>query len=172
MMIGAAIATPMTLRPARRSMPRSDIRQMRLAELAATSATADPARARPASALVPFPATSSPTLTALDALALARATVGALPGLDVVTIQDAGQPEALLTAGDMVLVQRDAPVVDGELCAVRLNGSSQPVFRRVHVEGSRLRLQPENRAFDAEYTTADALSVDGRVVAIVRQHPS
>lgn len=167
-MISAAIATPLTTRPAQGRKPHRGLRQMRLAEVIAPALAEQSARVRQGPTLVPFPA--APTPTAPDALALAAATVGMLPGLEAVTIQGAGQPDALLTAGDVVLVQRDAPVADGELCAVRLYGGSQPVFRRVHVEGSRLRLQPENRAFEAEYVTADKLSVDGRVVAIVRQH--
>ncbi len=149
----------------RRNRARPKLRQLRLGESAAVRAGDRAAAPRPE--LTALPAVAS--RPELDPLALARATVGNLPGLAALPVDGAGLPDALLASGDTVLLQRGAPLVDGELFAIRLTGGSRPLLRRLHDEGDYLRLQPENRAFPARVVPRSEVLVEGRVVAVMRQ---
>lgn len=160
-----------TTRP-RRRRTGPQLRQLHLGELSAPRPQESPAHV--ATEAPP----ARPTLTALpvlalrpelDPLALAEATVGALPGLKTMHIQGSGIPDALLAEGDTVLLQHGAPVVDGELFIIRLSGNTRPLLRRLHREGNFLRLQPENRAFPARVVPRSQIEVDGRVVAVMRR---
>jgi hypothetical protein len=106
---------------------------------------------------------------ALHPLALVRAAIGAVADLETLPVAGAGMPDALLAAGDTVILQPAAGIVDGALHAVTWPGQVEPVLRRLFQTDRGLRLQPENRACPAEERPAAEVRVAGRVVAVVRR---
>lgn len=77
--------------------------------------------------------------------------------------------DSLLGPGDLIMLQPEAPVADGELAVVHLDGATAPVLRRVHADGGWLRLVPEDQRFPVELRPAERVRVLGRVLSIMRQ---
>lgn len=76
--------------------------------------------------------------------------------------------DSLLGPGDLIMLQPDSPVADGELAVVHLDGATAPVLRRVHADGLWLRLVPEDRRYPVELRPAERVRILGRVLSIVR----
>ncbi len=106
---------------------------------------------------------------ALHPALLLREVAGDSADTRTLRVRGAGMPDALLEAGDMILLQGSALPAEGELFAVQLPGHSQPSLRRLHFEGEQIRLQPESSRYPAEVLPADRVVLMGRVVAIMRQ---
>jgi phage repressor protein C with HTH and peptisase S24 domain len=154
------------------SLPAPSRTRRRPARAARQLRLADAARAASAGAPRPTPVLRLPQPSELAPAALAAATVGELPGLECRPVSGESMPDALLSPGDVVLVQRFAPFTEGDLYAVRPRGGEALRYRRVFLaDEGRLRLQPENRAYEAELVEGDEVLLDGRVVAIVRHRP-
>jgi hypothetical protein len=77
--------------------------------------------------------------------------------------------DSLLGPGDLIMLQPEAPVADGELAVVHLDGATAPVLRRVHSDGGWLRLVPEDQRFPVELRPTERVRVLGRVLSIMRQ---
>jgi len=137
-----------------------------------------PDRARPAplapeaAPLLRFQPTLAPqSPPAIDPLRLVQATVGPMPELRAIALDDGDLAAALLARGDLVLVRGGGPTpAEGELWALRLPGRERAVLRRIHAEDGRWRLQPDNRSFPPEILDPIEVQLDGRVIAVLRQH--
>lgn len=77
--------------------------------------------------------------------------------------------DSLLGPGDLIMLQPEAPVADGELAVVHLDGASTPVLRRVHADSGWLRLVPEDLRYPVELRPAERVRILGRVLSIMRQ---
>lgn len=119
-----------------------------------------------------------PALLLRDVLAAALGPVasptaadsGARPArLETLPARGALLRDSLLGPGDLIMLQPEAPVANGELAVVHLDGASTPVLRRVHADSGWLRLVPEDQRFPVELRPADRVRVLGRVLSIMRQ---
>ena len=84
-------------------------------------------------------------------------------------LQAGGRRDSLLGPGDLIMLQPEAPVADGELAVVHLDGASTPVLRRVHADSGWLRLVPEDLRYPVELRPAERVRILGRVLSIMRQ---
>ncbi len=151
--------------PARRAR-QAYARQLRLmAPLAQPGAEARPG-APPRS---PAPAAQAGPWPALAPATLVRAAIGQVAELVALPVTGAGMPDALLAAGDLVMLQPATAIDHGALHAVTWPGQPEPLLRRLFVTSQGVRLQPENRAWPAEERPCSEVRVAGRVVAVVRQ---
>lgn len=81
-----------------------------------------------------------------------------------------GWPDALVHAGDAVIVAHGGEVTEGALAAVRLRATDAIQLRRVHRSGHHhLRLQPEDRSVPPLIVPAIDVELIGPVVTIVRR---
>lgn len=113
-----------------------------------------------------------PALLLRDVLAAAErlnpAAAAAPARLETLPARGALLRDSLLGPGDLIMLQPDAPVADGELAVVHLDGATAPVLRRVHADGLWLRLVPEDRRYPVELRPAERVRLLGRVLSIVR----
>lgn len=77
--------------------------------------------------------------------------------------------DSLLNPGDLIMVQPEQPVADGELALVQLEGQTAPLLRRIQPAGDCLRLIPEDQRYPVELRPVERVRVLGRVLSIVRQ---
>jgi repressor LexA len=104
------------------------------------------------------------------AASLLRGIVSGVPGVFAITARGHSMLDAMVSDGDVVMLQQSAALRDGEQAAVRVSGG--PIkLRRVHRKGDRVALQPNNPRMPLESVASHELEVLGRVVAIVRQDP-
>ncbi len=77
--------------------------------------------------------------------------------------------DSLLNPGDLIMVQPEQAVADGELALVQLEGQAAPLLRRIQAAGDCLRLTPEDQRFPVELRPVERVQVLGRVLSIMRQ---
>ena len=95
---------------------------------------------------------------------------GARPArLETLPARGALLRDSLLGPGDLIMLQPEAPVANGELAVVHLDGATTPVLRRIHADSGWLRLVPEDQRFPVELRPAERVRVLGRVLSIMRQ---
>ncbi len=77
--------------------------------------------------------------------------------------------DALVSDGDVVVIQRQEQVKNGDLAAVRLLQHNQTTLKRYFGENGRVRLQPANPKLKPLIVAPEAVRVEGKVMAIIRQ---
>jgi repressor LexA len=90
---------------------------------------------------------------------------------DVFVLQVMGesmQDEHIMN-GDYVLVEKTESAREGEIVVALVNGS-ETTLKRLYHDGAQIRLQPSNAAMQPIYFPADAVQVQGRVVAVLRKY--
>jgi repressor LexA len=71
--------------------------------------------------------------------------------------------------GDYVLVEKTETARDGEIVVALVNGS-ETTLKRLYRAGPQVRLQPSNAAMQPIMVPAEAVQVQGRVVAVLRKY--
>ena len=77
--------------------------------------------------------------------------------------------DALIHDGDVVVMQHQERVENGELAAVWLRDRGETTLKRFYLEGDRVRLQPANPTMKAMFYPAENVRVMGKVLLVIRQ---
>jgi repressor LexA len=90
---------------------------------------------------------------------------------DVFVLQVMGESmqDEHIVNGDYVLVEKTASAHDGEIVVALVNGS-ETTLKRLYRAGEQVRLQPSNAAMQPIMVPAEAVQVQGRVVAVLRKY--
>ena len=113
-----------------------------------------------------------PVLTELDPQDVIELTYDIVPNGDnlyAVKVQNGSLLDALVNEGDILIMQPQTQAQNGELVAARLIGQDETTFRRYYRENGHVRLQPDNPTMEALFVEPDAVQVQGKVVAVIRQ---
>ena len=76
--------------------------------------------------------------------------------------------DAFIDDGDVVFISRTDNVRDGDMVVAWLKTEKEATLKRLYREGERVRLQPANSQMAPIYVDAEALEVQGKVVAVLR----
>ena len=76
--------------------------------------------------------------------------------------------DALITDGDLVLLEPTESASNGDMVAAWLRDHQEVTLKRFFLENGRVRLQPANPSMDPIYVPADKVAVQGRVVGVIR----
>jgi len=71
---------------------------------------------------------------------------------------------------DYVLVERTPQARDGEIVVALVDGAETTLKRLYHEPGGRIRLQPSNSSMQPILVPADAVQIQGRVLAVLRKY--
>jgi len=77
--------------------------------------------------------------------------------------------DALISDGDIVLMQYVNTVENGEMAAVWLKAEKAVTLKKVYHDKKRIRLQPANIQMKPIYTEPDNVEIQGRVIGVIRQ---
>ena len=77
--------------------------------------------------------------------------------------------DALVNDGDIVIIQRQNQAKNGDLVAVRLLEQNRTTLKHYYRENGHVRLQPANPTLKPVLVKPNAVQVEGKVMAIVRQ---
>ncbi len=90
---------------------------------------------------------------------------------DVFVLQVVGESmqDEHIVNGDYVLVEKTESAREGEIVVALVNGS-ETTLKRLYHSGEQIRLQPSNAAMQPIMVPADAVRVQGRVVAVLRKY--
>ncbi len=100
---------------------------------------------------------------------LTRDIVKDAKGIYALEVQGDSMIDALIHDGDVVVMQHQQTVENGELAAVWLRDQEETTLKRFYLEGSQVRLQPANPTMGPMYFPADDVEVKGKVVCVIRQ---
>jgi repressor LexA len=84
-------------------------------------------------------------------------------------VQGDSMLDALVNDGDIVIIQRQNQAKNGDLVAVRLIEQNQTTLKHYYRENGHVRLQPANPTLKPVLVKPNAVQVEGKVMAIVRQ---
>jgi repressor LexA len=84
-------------------------------------------------------------------------------------VEGESMKETGIFPGDFVVVKHQPHIASGEIGVVYID--DEATVKRIFVEGSRLRLQPENEAMDPVFIDRDddRLRIGGKVIGVVRK---
>jgi repressor LexA len=77
--------------------------------------------------------------------------------------------DALISDGDIVLMQYVNMVENGEMAAIWLKAEKETTLKKFYAEHGRIRLQPANSQMQPMYAEPDNVEIQGRVIAVIRK---
>lgn len=77
--------------------------------------------------------------------------------------------DARITDGDLLVVEEDEDPPDGEVVVALIGGGEEVTVKRIHREGERVRLKPQNGEHEDIVVSAEDVVVQGRAVGVI--HP-
>lgn len=76
---------------------------------------------------------------------------------------------AFVNKGDIIILQQQNGVQNGEMVAARLSTKGQTALGRYYRENGHVRLESAHSALQSMVVAPDALEIQGKVVAVIRQ---
>lgn len=89
-------------------------------------------------------------------------------GLFGLRVRGHSMVDALISDGDIVILKRQETCENGETVAVWLVSEEETTLKTFYLEGSQVRLQPQNVTMEPIYTAAENVQVQGKLVSVVR----
>ena len=107
--------------------------------------------------------------TASEALLLTSDIVPSQKGLFALRVRGDSMIDAMVSDGDLVVMQQQSFARDGDMVAVRLIDRDETTLKHFYRERGRVRLQPANPLMTPIFTHPGNVEVQGRVVAVIRR---
>lgn len=119
----------------------------------------------------PFPMPENDTwsdLTGQELIDLPQAIVGSGDGLYALKVRGESMIDALISDGDLVIMEQTPTVRNGQMAAVRIKSDNSTTLKRYYAEGPRTRLEPANPQMQAMTFNSDDVEVLSKVVGVWR----
>ena len=107
--------------------------------------------------------------TASEALLLTSDIVPSQKGLFALRVRGDSMIDAMVSDGDLVVMQQQSFARDGDMVAVRLIDRDETTLKHFYRERGRVRLQPANPLMTPIFTHPGNVEVQGKVVAVIRR---
>ncbi len=119
----------------------------------------------------PFPMPENDTwsdLTGQELIDLPQAIIGPGNGLYALKVRGESMIDALISDGDLVIMEQVSTVRNGQMAAVRIKSDNLTTLKHFYAEGRRVRLEPANSQMEAMTFNSDDVEVLSRVIAVWR----
>jgi repressor LexA len=114
-------------------------------------------------------ATNLPVLESDEIVELTYDIVTNDSNLYALRVEEASLEDDFVRAGDIVILQRQPRVNNGEMAAIRLRKEGQTTFKRYYRENGHVKLQPATENQAALILRPEAIEVQGKILAVIRQ---
>ncbi|MDM8527269.1 transcriptional repressor LexA [Anaerolineales bacterium HSG24] len=104
-----------------------------------------------------------------DVIQLTRDLVPDHKNLYALRVQGLSMIDALINDGDVVVMRHVNTAENGDMVAAWLIDQEETTLKRFFHEGTRIRLQPENKTMQPIYVLPNKVQIQGCVVAVIRQ---
>ena len=123
-----------------------------------------------ASEPVPLPSTDSPMFGTDEAIEITRDLLSNGGDLFALEVKGDSMIDAMVSDGDIVVMQREPAWHNGDMVAVWLKDREETTLKHIYREQGRVRLQPANPLMDPIWVDdPENLEVQGKVMLVVRQ---
>ena len=119
----------------------------------------------------PFPMPENDTwsdLTGQELIDLPQAIIGPGTGIYALKVRGESMIDALISDGDLVIMEQTSVVRNGQMAAVRIKSENTTTLKHYYSEGPRTRLEPANTQMEAMTFRSDDVEVLSKVVAVWR----
>jgi len=89
-------------------------------------------------------------------------------GIYALRVKGSSMVDALVSDGDIVLMQYVNVVENGEMAAVWLKAEQEATLKKVYAGPGRVRLQPANSRMRPIYVKPENVEIQGRVIGVIR----
>ncbi len=90
-------------------------------------------------------------------------------GLFALQVQGDSMQDAMISDGDIVILQKVSQPTNGMLVAAWLKAESETTLKRYFLENNRVRLEPANPAYQPIYAAPGNVDVQGQVILVIRK---
>jgi repressor LexA len=123
-----------------------------------------------AGAPIPAPTPDTWDVTAVsETIEVPRELTRKKKGVYALRVKGMSMIDALISDGDIVLMQHVNVVDNGEMAAVWLRAEKEVTLKKVYAEPGRVRLQPANSQMKPLHVSPGNIEIQGRIIAVVRQ---
>jgi repressor LexA len=118
---------------------------------------------------VPVPAPDTWGVSAgAETVAVAGELTRGREGIYALRVKGSSMVDALVSDGDIVLMQYVNVVENGEMAAVWLKAEQEATLKKVYTGPGRVRLQPANSQMRPIYVAPENVEIQGRVIGVIR----
>ena len=119
----------------------------------------------------PIPVPTSDTWEAepLDTVEVSNELIRGRGDVYALKVKGNSMVDALISDGDIVLMQQAATADEGEMVAAWLKAEGETTLKRLYRERDRIRLQPANTQMKPIYVAPKNVAVQGKVIGVIRQ---
>jgi repressor LexA len=103
-----------------------------------------------------------------DTIEVSPEMVGNRDNVYALRVKGTSMIDALVSDGDVVLIEGGSAVRDGDMVAAWLKKEQEATLKKFYREGERVRLQPANVTMEPIYTDARNVEVQGKVIGVTR----
>jgi len=104
-----------------------------------------------------------------ETLSLTRDLVPDTANIYALQVKGDSMIDALVHEGDWVIIRYQNTAERGDMVVAWITDREETTLKYYHPEGTQVRLQPANPAYEPIYIPAAQLEIQGKVVAVVRQ---
>ncbi len=96
--------------------------------------------------------------------------LGAINGLYALKVQGDSMIDASIRDGDVVVLRHQQRAENGQMVAAWIDGDEETTLKYFYPEGKKVRLQPDNPAYQPIVRDASKVRIMGRVVSVIRYY--
>lgn len=123
-----------------------------------------------ASEPVPLPSTDSPMFSPDEAIEITRDLLSTTEDLFALEVRGDSMIDAMVSDGDIVVMQRQPDWRNGDMVAVWLKDKEETTLKHIYRERGGIRLQPANPTMGPIFVEKpENLEVQGKVMLVLRQ---
>lgn len=119
----------------------------------------------------PIPVPTSDTWEAepLDTVEVSTNLIHGRGDVYALKVKGNSMVDALISDGDIVLMQQASTADNGEMVAAWLKAEGETTLKKLYREPKRIRLQPANAQMKPIYAATKNVEVQGKVVGVIRR---
>ena len=119
---------------------------------------------------IPVPTSDTwDTAASAETLEVTKDLTRGRDGIYALRVKGWSMVDALVSDGDIVLMEYVNIVDNGEMAAVWLKMEKEATLKKFYAEPERIRLQPANSQMQPIYVEPDNVEIQGRVIGVIRQ---
>jgi repressor LexA len=118
---------------------------------------------------IPVPTSDTWRTEALDTVEVSSELIKGRGDVFALKVKGNSMVDALISKGDIVLMQQASTADNGEMVAAWLKSEEETTLKKLYRERGRIRLQPANAQMKPIYADPKNVDVQGKVIGVIRQ---
>lgn len=118
---------------------------------------------------IPVPSSDNWRTEALDTVEVSSDLIKGRDDVYALKVKGNSMVDALISNGDIVLMQQATTAENGEMVAAWLKSEEETTLKKFYRERGRIRLQPANAQMKPIYVDPKNVEIQGKVIGVIRR---